>query len=106
MPRFKITNCLSLFIDKRLHLAISCWAKVSEETRPKYQAQGGRQETKDVSATNKSTYNPVSKARESKIPGGSSVSPLKPRSLKATACQIDQIVRVGSTSHLIVHHRH
>ena len=44
MPRFKITNCLSLFIDKRLHLAISCWAKVSEETRPKYQAQGRREQ--------------------------------------------------------------
>ena len=33
---------------------------------------------------NQSTYNRDSKARESKMPGGSSVRSLKPRSLKAT----------------------
>ena len=61
------------------------------------------QETKDVSATNESTYKNVSKARESKMPGSSSVRSLNERSLNATRDEIDQIVRVGSMSRPIVH---
>ena len=38
------------------------------------------------------------------MPGGSSVRPLNPRSLKATRDEIDQIVSVGSISHPIAHH--
>ena len=38
------------------------------------------------------------------MPGGSSVRPLNPRSLKATRDEIDQIVSVGSISRLIAHH--
>ena len=97
MARFKITNCSSSFIEKRLHLAVSCWAKANEETRPKYQPQR-REGTKDVSATNENTYNSSNKVRESKMPGGSSVRLLKSISLKATRDEIDQIVRVGSIS--------
>ena len=42
------------------------------------------EETKSASATNKSTYKNVSKARESKMPDGSSVRSLLWRSLKPT----------------------
>ena len=66
--------------------------------------EGGREGTKDASATNESTYNDVSEARESKMPGGSSVKSLLPRPLKATRDEIDQIVRVGSISRPIAHH--
>ena len=85
---------------------MSCWAKANEETRPKYIKldEGGREGTTDVSATNQSTYNTCSKARESKMPGGSSVRSLGPRSLKATRDEIDQIVSVGSISRPIAHH--
>ena len=38
------------------------------------------------------------------MPGGSSVRSLKLSCLKAAASQIDQIVRVGLISRLIVHH--
>ena len=77
---------------------------MNEETRPKYQAPVGRERAKDISATNKSTYNCVSKARESKMPGGSSFRLLKVKSLKATRDEINQIVRVGSISCPIAHH--
>ena len=43
MPRFKITNYSSSFIDKRLHLAISCWAKVNEEIK----VSGSRKEARN-----------------------------------------------------------
>ena len=66
--------------------------------------KGGREGTKDVSVTNESTYNCVSKARESKMPGSSSVRSLKSISLKATRDEIDQIVSVGSISRPIAHH--
>ena len=52
----------------------------------------------------KSTYKKVSKARESKIPGSSSVRSLSSIPLKATRDEIDQIVRAGSTSRPIAHH--
>ena len=71
---------------------------MNEETRPKYQARGGEEGAKDVSATNKGTYKDVSKARESKIPSGSSGRSFKSRFLKATRDEIDQIVRDGSIS--------
>ena len=86
---------------------MSCWAKANEETRPKISSwtrEGGREGTKDVSATNETTYNTVSKARESKMPGGSSVRSLLLRNLKATRDEIDQIVRVGSISRPIAYH--
>ena len=38
-------NCSSSFIEQRLHLAICCWAKMDEETRPKISSSrrgGGR----------------------------------------------------------------
>ena len=63
-----------------------------------------RKETKNVSATSESTYNNVSGARESKMPGGSSVRSLELRSLKAARNEINQIFRVGSISCLIAHH--
>ena len=72
----------------------SRWARMSEETRPKYQARGGREGaregTEDVSATSKSTYSKVSKARELKIPGGSSVRPLDSRFLTPTRSEIEK----------------
>ena len=75
---------------------------MSEETRSKY--QGSRKErTKDVSTTNENTHNKVSKARESKMPGGSSARPLLSRLLKATRDEIDRIVRVGSISSPTAH---
>ena len=40
----KKTNCSRSFTEQRLYLAICCWAKVNEETRPKYQAQGRREQ--------------------------------------------------------------
>ena len=104
MAEFKITNCSSSFIEEKAYLAISCWAKVNEETRPKYQAEQGREGPKDVSTTNETTYKNVSKAKESKMPGGSSVSSLSGRSLKATESEIHQIVRVGSISRPVVYH--
>ena len=106
MTKFKKTNDSSSFTEQRFYLAISCWAKADKETRPKYIKldEGGREGTKDVSAANQSTYNRVSEARESKMPGGSSVSSLKSRSLKATRDEIDQIVRVGSILRPIAHH--
>ena len=109
MTKFKKNQLLKLFffIEQRLDLAISCWAKVIEETRPKISSsrmEAGREGTKDVSTTNQSTYKFSSKVRESKMPSGSSVRSLNPRSLKATRDEIDQIVRVGSISHPIAHH--
>ena len=59
---------------------------------------------KDVSTANENTYNTCSKARESKMPGGSSVRSLNPKPLKAIRDEIDQIVSVGSISRPIVHH--
>ena len=69
----------------------SRWARMSEER-------------KDVSATSKSTYKIVSGARKSKMPGGSSVRLLSPRSLKTTRDEIDQIFRIDSISCPIAHH--
>ena len=66
--------------------------------------EAGREGTKDVSTTNQSTYNSFNKARESKMPGGSSVRSLNLKSLKATRNEIDQIVSVGSISRPIAHH--
>ena len=66
-----------------------------------------RQETKIyiyVSITSESTYNPVSKVRESKTPAGSPASSLKLRFLKAARSEIEQIFRAGSISCLIVCH--
>ena len=45
-------------------------------------AEQGREGVKDVSAANKDTYNDVSKASESKMPGGSSVRSFDPIDLK------------------------
>ena len=106
MAKFKKINDSRSFTEQRFYLAISCWAKANEETRPKYIKldQGGREGTTDASVTNQSTYKNVSEARESKIPGGSSVRSLNPRSLKATRDEIDQIVSVGSISRPIAHH--
>ena len=59
---------------------------------------------KDVSTANEITYNNTSKARESKMPGGSSVRSLSSSSLDAARNEIDQIVRVGSLSRPIAHH--
>ena len=83
-----------------------CWAKMGEETKTqKYQSRGkGEGGTKDVSATNQSTYNRVSEARESKMPGDSSVRSLDSRVLKATRNETNQIVSVSSISHPIAHH--
>ena len=64
----------------------------------------GAREEKMFPQPNESTYNCFNKVRESKMPGTSSVRSLLSSSLKATASQIDQIVRVGSISRLIVHH--
>ena len=95
MTKFKKINDSSSFTEQRLYLAISCYAKANEETGPKI-SSSRREGTKDVSATNKSTYKNVSEARESKMPGGSSVRSLPRRSLRATRDEIDQIVSVGS----------
>ena len=109
MAKFKKINCSGSFTEQRLYLVICCWAKVDVETRPKYQARGGREGGREqkmfVSAANESTYKDVSETRKSKMPGGSSVSSLGPRSLKVTGSEIDQIVRVGSISCPIVQHR-
>ena len=47
MAKFKKKiNFSSSFIEQRLYLAISCWAKVGEETRPKISSlkrEGGRE---------------------------------------------------------------
>ena len=74
-----------------------------------YRAEASRrarvnEQTKYVSATNETTYNCVSKARESKMPGSSSVRSLPERLLKAARDEIDQIFRVGSISRPVVHH--
>ena len=56
MANLKKINCSSSFIHQRLHLAISCWAKVNEETRLKISSsrkERGREGTKDVSTINK-----------------------------------------------------
>ena len=45
-------------------------------------AEQGREGVKDVSAANKDTYKDVSKASESKMPGGSSVRSFDPIDLK------------------------
>ena len=45
-------------------------------------AEQGREGVKDVSTTNKDTYKDVSKASESKMPGGSSVRSFDPINLK------------------------
>ena len=86
MTEFKKINGSSSLIEQRFYLAMSCWAKANEETRPQNIKldEGGREGAKDVSATSQSTYKSVSEARESKMPGGSSVSSLLSRSLKAT----------------------
>ena len=81
------------------------WAGVSEETRPKYQASRAREQKVSPQPT-KNTYNRFNKARESKMPGGSSVTSLNPIVLKATRNQVDQIVRVGSISRPIAHQHH
>ena len=61
------------------------------ERRHKTKVSGSRKErAKDVSATNQSTYNSVSEARESKMPGGSSDRSFTAISLKATRDEIDQ----------------
>ena len=70
-------------------------------------AEGGREGVKDVSTTNKkNTYNRFNKARESKMPGGSSVRSLPVKSLKPTRNKVYQIVRIGSISYPIAHHHH
>ena len=74
-----------------------------------YRAEASRrarvnEQTKYVSATNETTYNCVSKARESKMPGSSSVRSLPERLLKAARDEIDQIVSVGSIACPIAHH--
>ena len=71
------------------------------ERRNKTKISSSRRErekegTKDVSATNKSTYKNVSETRESKMPSSSSVRSLKSISLKEPRDEIDQIVRDGS----------
>ena len=68
-----------------------------------YQARGRREETKDASVTNQSTYNSFNEARELKMPVGSSVSSLAVISLKATRDGVDQIVRIGSISRPVTH---
>ena len=92
------------WIDQR-HLAGPGWAK---KTRSKYQARGegeqGREQNMSPQPEKKSTYKKVSKARESKMPGSSSVRSLSSIPLKATRDEIDQIVRAGSTSRPIAHH--
>ena len=76
-------------------------------TKKKKRISGSRrEETKDVSIASESTYNIFSKARESKMPAGSSVRSLKLRSLKATRNAIDQMFKVGSVSCLVAHHHH
>ena len=65
------------------------------ERRNKTKISGSRRKraregTGDVSATSKSTYKKVSKANESKMPGGSSVRPINPRSLKPTRSKIEK----------------
>ena len=66
--------------------------------------EGGREGTKDVSTNNESTYKDVSKVRESKMLGGSSIRTLKSRFLKGTRDEVDQIFWVGSISCPIAHH--
>ena len=52
MTKFKKLNDSSSFTEQRLYLAISCWAKANEETRPKYiKLDKGGEGAKDVSAT-------------------------------------------------------
>ena len=60
-----------------------------------------RQETKDVSTTSERTYKNVTKARESKMPAGSSVRSLPASCLKETRNEIDQVFRawLNLTSH-------
>ena len=45
MAKFKKINDSSSFTEQRFYLAISCWAKANEETRPKYIKldEGGRE---------------------------------------------------------------
>ena len=83
-PRQK--NWPSSFIEQKLNLAAPRWARVNEEEEipgPR------RKETKDVYATSESTYNRVSKVRESKMPGSSSIRSLLRRPLKAVKNEID-----------------
>ena len=67
-------------IEQRLYLAASRWAMANEEEENVRLEEAGKK--KDASATSESTYNASSGARESKMPGGSSVSSLEPRSLE------------------------
>ena len=67
----------------------SRWARVNEETT-KCQARGAKEGAKNVSATDKSTYNSVSKARESKMPSGSSDRSLNLRNLKPARNEIEK----------------
>ena len=70
-------NWQNLTIEHKHYLAASHWAKMKKKI-----SGSKRKETKNVSATSESTYKNVSGARESKMPGGSSVSSLEPRSLE------------------------
>ena len=102
-------NLPSSSIEQRLYLAASRWAKAKKKKKKKKKKKisgSKRKETKDVSATSQSTYNNVSEARESKMPGGSSVRSLMKKILKATRNEVDQVIWAGSISCLIVHHRH
>ena len=85
----------------QLHLA---GLRRAKKKKNKISSSRGRQKTKDVSSTSESTYRYGSKARELKVPDGSSVRPLPLRALKATRNEIDKIFRVGSISCLIAHH--
>ena len=105
MTKFKKINHSSFFTEQRFYLAMPCWTKANEETRPKYiKLDKGGEGTKDVSAINQSTYNSSNKVRESKMPSGSSDRSLDESPLKATRDEIDQIISVGSISHPIAHH--
>ena len=66
-------------------------------------AEGGREQTMPLQPT-KDTHKSFSKARESKIPGDSSVRSLELRILEETRDEIHQIIRVGSISRPTAHH--
>ena len=88
--------------EQRLYLAAPRWARMRKEENARLK-EGGN---KNASTTSDSTYNPLSEASESNMPGGSSVRPLSKRILKPTRNETDQVFRAGSISCLIAYHHH
>ena len=91
-------------IEQRLRQTSFHWARAKK--KKKKTSDWRRQETKDVSTTSESTYKFANKARESKMPVGSSVRSLPPRPLRAARNEIDQMFKIGSISCPITHYHY